>query len=42
MAVTVSVGVASDVGADAEAMLTRADAALYAAKAAGRDRIAWV
>ncbi len=42
VAVTVSVGVASDVGADAEGMLTRADEALYAAKAAGRDRIAWV
>lgn len=37
--VTVSIGVAHGVGDDPEALLARADAALYAAKAAGRDQV---
>jgi diguanylate cyclase (GGDEF)-like protein len=37
--VTVSVGVAAVLGGEAEAATARADRALYAAKAAGRDRV---
>jgi two-component system, cell cycle response regulator len=39
LAVTVSVGVAADVPGDESGLLRLADAALYAAKEAGRDRV---
>ena len=39
VAVTTSIGVAADVDATLEALLARADAALYQAKAAGRNRV---
>ena len=38
--VTVSIGVASFVGADPSAAILAADAALYRAKEGGRDRVA--
>ena len=37
--VTASVGVAVSTGGDADEMLRRADAAMYAAKRAGRNRV---
>jgi two-component system cell cycle response regulator len=37
--VTVSVGAAAGLSDDVEGLLSRADAALYAAKAGGRDRV---
>ena len=40
MGITISVGVAEfDVGDDVNAMVERADAAMYAAKRAGRNRV---
>jgi two-component system cell cycle response regulator len=38
--VTVSIGVATGAGSDPEELLRNADAALYAAKAAGRNVVA--
>ncbi len=39
IAITTSIGVAADIDATLEALLGRADAALYRAKAAGRNRV---
>jgi diguanylate cyclase (GGDEF)-like protein len=36
-----SIGIASDVGGDGDALLRRADRAMYAAKAAGRGSVRW-